>query len=284
MTPQTLRALPVGAAGSARHRRSAETAAAPAWARRLGLRLLSPLCILLIWELASRAGLVSSTIIAAPSQIGSTLWELLRSGELAGHLLVSLGRSLSGLAIGISAGVALALVAGLSRVGEIAVDAPMQMLRTLPSLALVPLFILWLGVGEAMKIAMIAFGTAFPVYLTLFSGIRGVDAKLVEAGWTLGLSRLEQIRHVILPGALPAFFVGLRFSLGLSWLILVVVEQVNATSGIGFLANDARDFARTDVIVICLLIYCLLGLVIDMLVRGLERVALAWRPSFIKEG
>lgn len=281
MMRQALRFMPAPGRAAGRPR-EAGRALALALAHRLALRLASPLCILLLWELASRAGLVGGHIIAAPSQIGATLWELLRSGELADHLLVSLGRSLAGLSFGVSAGVALALVAGLSRVGEIAVDAPMQMLRTLPSLALVPLFILWLGVGEAMKIAMIAFGTAFPIYLTLFSGIRGVDARLVEAGQTLGLTRLEQIRHVILPGALPAFFVGLRFSLGLSWLILVVVEQVNATEGIGFLANDARDFARTDVIVICLLIYCLLGLAIDALVRGLEHVALAWRPSFIK--
>ncbi|MDR2164542.1 MAG: ABC transporter permease subunit [Zoogloeaceae bacterium] len=279
MIRQALRSMPTRARATGRPRELGRTLAL---AYRLALRLASPLCILLLWELASRAGLVGSHIIAAPSQIGSTLWELLRSGELADHLLISLGRSLAGLSFGVSVGVALALVAGLSRVGEIAVDAPMQMLRTLPSLALVPLFILWLGVGEAMKIAMIAFGTAFPIYLTLFSGIRGVDAKLVEAGRTLGLTRLELIRHVILPGALPAFFVGLRFSLGLSWLVLVVVEQVNATEGIGFLAQDARDFARTDVIVICLLIYCLLGLVIDALVRALEHVTLAWRPSFIK--
>ncbi|THF62725.1 ABC transporter permease subunit [Pseudothauera rhizosphaerae] len=248
---------------------------------QLLLRGSSPLAILLIWELASRTGVLPAHILAAPSQIGSAFWNLLASGELLGHLLVSAGRSLAGVSIGVAGGITLALISGLSRAGEIAVDAPMQMLRTLPSLALVPLFILWLGVGEAMKISMIAFGTAFPIYLTLFSGIRGVEAKLVEAAKTLGLTRLELIRHVILPGALPTFFVGLRFSLGGSWLALVVVEQVNAVQGIGFLANDARDFARTDVIVVCLLIYSLLGLTVDVLVRALERWALAWRPSFL---
>ncbi|WP_321857436.1 ABC transporter permease subunit [Paraburkholderia tropica] len=224
---------------------------------------------------------MAQSVIAAPSTIGVSFWTLVASGELANHLLVSLGRVLSGLSIGLVAGIVLALVAGLSRVGEYIVDAPMQMLRTLPSLALAPLFILWLGVGETMKITMIACGTVFVIYQTLFSGIRGIDVKLLEAGRTLGLTRLELIGHVVLPGALPAFFVGLRFALGISWLSLVVVEQVNAISGIGFLASDARDFGRSDVIVICLLIYALLGLAIDVLVRLIERRALAWRPSVI---
>ncbi len=150
------------------------------WAERPGyqllgnllLRLVSPLLLLLVWELASRSGLLPARIIAAPSTIGGTLWQMLGSGELAGHLWVSLKRALSGLTIGVSLGTLLALVAGLSRRGELAIDSPMQMLRTLPFLAIVPLFILWFGVGETPKIALIALGTTFPIYLTLFSGIR----------------------------------------------------------------------------------------------------------------
>lgn len=254
------------------------------WLRNLLLRAISPLVIVLVWELAARLGWIPAHIIAAPSTISVTFWHLIISGELLEHLLVSLTRALSGLLIGVSIGVILALIAGLSKLGEIAVDAPMQILRTLPSLALVPLFILWLGVGETMKIAMIASGTLFPIYLTLFSGIRGVDAKLIEAAKTLSLNKLELIWHVILPASLPSFFVGLRFALSFSWLSLVVVEQVNAVSGIGFLSNDARDFARTDVIVICLMIYGSLGLLIDILVRWMEKLALAWRPSFVEGG
>ncbi|WP_277758029.1 ABC transporter permease [Pseudomonas sp. A34-9] len=250
--------------------------------RDLLARLLSPLLLLLLWELASRTGLLPPRIIAAPSAIGATLWQMLGSGELAGHLWISLQRALSGLAIGVSVGTVLALGAGLSRRGEIAIDSPMQMLRTLPFLAIVPLFILWFGVGETPKIALIALGTTFPIYLTLFSGIRGLDPKLVEAATLLGLKRWELIVHVILPGALPAFFVGLRYAFGISWLGLVVVEQINASAGIGYLVNDARDFMRTDVIVICLIIYSVLGLGIDGLVRLLERFALAWRPTFIR--
>ncbi len=246
------------------------------------LRLLSPVAILLLWEIASRAGLIPARVIAAPSEISTTLWELIRSGELLRHLLVSLQRAVTGLSIGVAIGVSAALVTGLSKRGEIALDSPMQMLRTIPSLALVPLFILWFGIGEFTKVALIVMGTTFPIYLNLFAGIRNIDPKLVEAANTLGLNRRELIWHVILPGALPSFFVGLRYSLGISWLALVFVEQINTTAGIGFLASDARDFMRTDVIVICLLIYSLLGLLIDGLIRTLERLALAWRPSFIR--
>jgi sulfonate transport system permease protein len=245
-------------------------------------RFLSPLVLILLWQAASMAGLIAPRTLAAPTTIIATAWELLVSGELPHHLLVSLARVAAGLAIGVTTGVALALVAGLSRLGEEIVDAPMQMLRTLPFLALVPLFILWFGIGETPKIALVALGSAFPVYLTLFSGIRGVDPKLAEAGRVFGLDRAGLVRHVILPGALPSGLVGLRYALGSAWLSLVIAEQINATAGIGFLINDARDFLRTDVIVVGLLVYALLGLGADALVRAFERRALAWRPNLIK--
>lgn len=246
------------------------------------IRLVSPVVLLLLWELASQTGLLPSRVIAAPSQIGGTLWTMILSGELGKHLWVSLQRALSGLSIGVTIGVVTALISGLSKRGEVILDSPMQMLRTIPALALVPLFILWFGIGEFTKIALIVAGTTFPVYLNLFSGIRNIDPKLIEAANTLGLNRRELIWHVILPGSLPSFFVGLRYSLGISWLALVFVEQINTTAGIGFLASDARDFMRTDVIVICLLIYSVLGLVIDGIIRTLERYALAWRPTFVR--
>ncbi|WP_458096320.1 ABC transporter permease [Roseomonas sp. WA12] len=245
-------------------------------------RFASPLAIVLLWQAASMAGLISPRTLAAPTTILASAWELLASGELPRHLLVSLGRVAAGLAIGVTTGIALALVSGLSRLGEEIVDAPMQMLRTLPFLALVPLFILWFGIGETPKIALVALGSAFPVYLTLFAGIRGVDPKLAEAGRVFGLDRRGLVRHVILPGALPSGLVGLRYALGSAWLSLVIAEQINATSGIGFLINDARDFLRTDVIVVGLLVYALLGLGADALVRAFERRALAWRPNLIK--
>jgi sulfonate transport system permease protein len=152
----------------------------------------------------------------------------------------------------------------------------------LPFLALVPLFILWFGIGETPKIALVALGAAFPIYLNLFSGIRGVEPKLAEMGRVFGLKRAGLIRHVILPAALPAALVGLRYSLGVAWLSLVVAEQVNARSGIGYMINDARDFLRTDVILVGLVLYALLGLTADMLVRALERRLLAWRPQLVR--
>lgn len=274
---------------AARHPRDLQGASRhiPQWLRNwrtpeVLLRLLSPIALLLLWELASQAGLIPQRVIAAPSQIGGTLWAMIASGELGKHLLVSLQRALVGLSIGVSIGVVAALISGLSKRGEVLLDSPLQMLRTIPSLALVPLFILWFGIGEFTKIALIVTGTTFPVYLNLFAGIRNIDPKLIEAANTLGLSRRELIWHVILPGSLPSFFVGLRYSLGISWLALVFVEQINTTAGIGFLASDARDFMRTDVIVICLLIYSVLGLLIDGLIRTLERFALAWRPTFVR--
>lgn len=245
-------------------------------------RLVSPIALVILWEIASRTGIIPPRIIDAPSVVAATFWSLLASGELIYNLWVSLQRVLAGLALGVSLGAVLALVAGLSRLGELAIDPPMHIFRTLPVLALVPLFILWFGIGELPKVLMIAMGTLFPVYLNLFAGIRGVDVKLIEAGRTLGLDRTGLIAHVVLPGALPAFLTGLRYSLAIAWLILVVVEQINATEGLGYMVNNARDFMQMDVIVVCLMVYALLGLLSDFVVRQIESRSLAWRPSFIK--
>lgn len=265
---------------------TATQAPRPAMARRRLLsmrRVISPLVILAAWQAASEFGVISPRVLAAPSAILLSAWGLLVSGALLHHLVISLARVSVGLAIGVSIGTALALVSGLSRIGEDIVDAPMQMLRTLPFLGLVPMFILWFGIGETPKVALVALGSTFPVYLNVFAGIRGVDRKLVEAGQVFGLTRAGLIRHIILPGALPAGLVGLRYSLGVAWLSLVVAEQINADAGIGYLINDARDFLRTDVIVVGLLVYALLGLMADALVRALERRALRGRPSLMAE-
>lgn len=245
-------------------------------------RWLSPLVLLAVWELASRSRIIPERTLAAPSAVLATLWGLLVSGELPQNLLVSFWRVGLGLAIGVSLGTVLALVAGLSRPGEAAVDPIMQIKRTIPTLALTPLFIVWFGIGETPKVALIAFAAMFPVYLNLYSGIRGVDVRLLEGARSFGLSRAELVWHVILPGALPALLVGLRYSLSIALLVLVVAEQINASAGLGYLINNARDFMRTDIIVVCLLVYAMLGLGADALVREVERRALVWRPSLIK--
>jgi sulfonate transport system permease protein len=251
----------------------------PLWRR--GRRFVAPLLLILLWQAAASAGWVSPRVAPAPSAILATATELLKFGELIASLQISLLRVTAGLAIGISIGTVLALTAGLSRIGEDAVDATVQMLRTLPFLGLVPLFILWFGIEEAPKIVLVAVGSAFPIYMALFAGIRGVDKKLVEAGRAFGLTRSEQIIHVILPGALPQALVGLRYALGIALLSLVVSEQVNADSGIGYLIMSARDFLRTDIIFVGLLVYAVLGLCADQIVRALEKSILAWRPSFV---
>ncbi len=242
-------------------------------------RLASTVLLIAIWQAGYAMGLISPRVLAPPSAIVQAAWTIILDGTLPHNLMISLGRVVVGLAIALGLGVPLALLSGLSRAGEDAVDAPLQMARTLPHLALVPLFILWFGIGETPKIALVALGSIFPIYLNLVAAIRGVDPKLIEAGRTLGLSHFAMIRHVILPGALPGFLVGLRYAVGVAWLSLVVGEQINADSGIGYMMMDARDFLRTDIILVGLLTYALLGLMGDQGVRLLERRALAWRPG-----
>ncbi|RWQ35359.1 MAG: ABC transporter permease subunit [Mesorhizobium sp.] len=248
----------------------------PRWLRRLS----GPVLLVLLWHVASRTGVLPGEVLAGPSTVVGSAVKLIDTGELQDAMLISLGRALAGLAVGGSIGVTLAVVAGLFRLGEDLVDATMQMLRTVPNVALIPLLIIWFGIGEAPKIALIALGTAFPLYLNVYAGIRNVDSTLVEAGRTLGLSRAAMIRHVVLPGALPSALVGLRYSLGIAWLALVFGEQINATAGIGYLMANAREMFQTDVIVVCLVVYALLGLGVDFTVRTLEKVFLAWRPAF----
>jgi len=246
-----------------------------------GARRVSVLvALLLLWEALALLGWIDPKSLPAPSSVLLTGWSLVRSGQLGQHLLVSLGRAALGAGAGVLIGGLLGVLAGLFRAGEEVVDAPIQSLRMLPHLALIPLIILWFGIGEVSKDMLVALGTFFPIYINVQAGIRGVDQRLVEAGTVFGLGRLDLVREVVLPGALPSALVGLRQALGIAWLSLVVAEQVNATSGIGFLMTDAREFMRTDVILVGLLVYAGLGLLTDLGVRVMERRALAWRASF----
>jgi sulfonate transport system permease protein len=244
-------------------------------------RFLVPVLILVVWQALDSLGWINSRLMPSPVMVAEAFWQLLVTGQLLGNLWVSLVRVMVGLGIGVVLGTVFGLFAGLSRFGENTVDSTLQMVRTLPHLALIPLFILWFGIGETPKIALIALGSVFPIYLNLFAGIRAVDRKIIEAASTLDLTRSEIIWNVILPGALPSFLVGLRYAVGIAWLTLVVAEQVNANSGIGYLVMNARDFLETDVIFVGLIIYAILGLTTDQMVRAIERRALAWRPSFV---
>ncbi|MEU6573475.1 ABC transporter permease [Streptomyces sp. NPDC046805] len=248
----------------------------PRWLRRAA----GPLVLLVLWQILSGTGVLTSDVLASPSRIAQVGRDLVADGSLPSAMGTSLQRVAVGLLLGTLVGTGLALVSGLFRIGEDLVDAPVQMLRTVPFVGLIPLFIIWFGIGEAPKVAIITLGVTFPLYLNVYAGIRGVDAQLIEAGESLGLSRWGLVRHVVLPGALPGALTGLRYSLGIAWLALVFAEQVNADSGIGFLMVQARDFLRTDVIVVCLIVYAFLGLLADFVVRSLERLLLQWRPTF----
>ncbi|MFG1985528.1 ABC transporter permease [Streptomyces albidoflavus] len=258
------------AAAAGRHSR------VPRWVRRTS----GPLLLLALWQVLSGTGALPAGILAAPGTIARVAVDLVADGSLPSAMAVSLQRVAVGLLLGLVVGVGLALVSGLFRVGEDLVDASVQMLRTVPFVGLIPLFIIWFGIGEAPKVAIITMGVMFPLYLNVYAGIRGVDAQLIEAGESLGLSRWGLVRHVVLPGALPGAMTGLRYSLGIAWLALVFAEQVNADAGIGYLMVQARDFLRTDVIVVCLIVYAFLGLLADFAVRTLERLLLQWRPTF----
>ncbi|NUP18000.1 MAG: ABC transporter permease [Streptomyces sp.] len=248
----------------------------PRWLRRT----TGPVLLLLLWQLLTSTGVLTADVLASPGRIAQVGSDLIADGSLPSAMGTSLQRVAAGLALGTVVGTGLALVSGLFRIGEDLVDAPVQMLRTVPFVGLIPLFIIWFGIGEAPKVAIITLGVTFPLYLNVYAGIRGVDAQLIEAGESLGLSRWGLVRHVVLPGALPGALTGLRYSLGIAWLALVFAEQVNADSGIGFLMVQARDFLRTDVIVVCLIVYAFLGLLADFIVRSLERLLLQWRPTF----
>lgn len=249
-------------------------------------RLVSPLALLVIWQIVGSAGLVSSRKLPPPATVWSEAVKLATQhssayGTLQGAISASVQRIVIGFLIGAVAAVALAIVAGLSRVGEYGVDPIMQMVRTVPLFGLIPVFIVWFGIGEGPKLLLIALATAIPLYLNTFSGIRSIESRFGELARVLGLSRVELLRHVVLPGALPQTLVGLRQALGTAWLALVVAEQLNTHSGLGFMINQASQFLQNDVIIVALLVYTILGLITDSIVRFLERRALAWQFNLI---
>jgi sulfonate transport system permease protein len=243
-------------------------------------RLAGPLLLVAVWQALCSAGVVPARTLAPPSDVVAAAVDLAATGELQHHLLTSLRRVAVGLALGVSTGVVLATLAGLFRLGEDLLDSTLQVLRSIPTLGLIPLMIIWFGIGEQPKVLLVAIGTTFPIYINTYAAIRGVDDRLVEAGATFGLGRWGLVRRVILPGAVPGFLVGLRFALTGSWLVMIVAEQINARSGLGFLINEARSWYRTDIIVMGLAVYGLVGLVADGLVRLLERTLLSWRRGF----
>ncbi|MFD9870025.1 ABC transporter permease [Streptomyces niveus] len=254
--------------------------------RRLGLGrpvpygwALGPLLLLALWAAGSATGLIDARNLSAPWTVVTTAGDLIENGRLQSNLATSAQRAALGLLFGVVGGLLLALVSGLSRIAEGVIDGPVQIKRAIPSLALIPLLILWFGIGESMKVITIALGVFVPVYIHTHNGLRTIDNRYVELAETVRLSRTAFLRHVVLPGALPGFLLGMRFAVTGAWLALVVVEQVNATSGIGYMMELARTYGQTDVIIVGLVVYGLLGLLSDALVRLVERRALSWRRT-----
>ena len=243
---------------------------------------LLPAAIIAGWEAAARAGLSPANVLPAPSAVAEAFWRLTLSGELVRNIGVSTLRALSGFAIGGSIGFALGLANGLSQLSRGLTDTTLQMIRNIPHLALIPLVILWFGIDEEAKLFLVALGVFFPIYVNTLLGIQGVDPQLVEMGRVYGLDRRALFFRVILPGALPSIFVGLRYALGIMWLTLIVAETISASSGLGYMAMQAREFLLIDVVVLSILIYALLGKLADSLARLLERLSLGWHPAFQK--
>ncbi|NEC67268.1 ABC transporter permease [Streptomyces sp. SID9727] len=272
-----------------------DTAAAPVKAppaapsgtrRRLGPgraipfgRLIGPVLVIALWWAASATGYLDPRILSGPGTVLSTASDLVSSGQLQDNVLISLQRAGLGLLFGVGAGVLLAVAAGLSRTGEYLLDGPLQIKRAIPSLAMLPLLILWLGIGEQMKVTVIALGVAVNMYVNTYASLTGIDSRYVELAEGLDLSRAQFIRKVVVPGSLPGFFVGLRLGVTASWLGLIVVEQINATSGIGYMMFQAQQYAQSDVIIVGLVAYGIFGFASDAAVRAVERKVLSWRRT-----
>ncbi|GAA1562139.1 ABC transporter permease [Kribbella sancticallisti] len=240
---------------------------------------LGPVLLLVLWSIGSATGWLDPRVLSAPWTVVTTTGDLVADGRLQSNLLTSAQRAFAGLGLGILLGTVLALLSGLSRIGEAILDGPIQIKRAIPSLALLPLLILWLGIGESMKITTITLGVFVPIYIHTHNGLRTIDSRYVELAETVGLSRWEFIRRVVLPGALPGFLLGLRFAVTGAWLALVVVEQINSTSGIGYMMELARTYGQTDIIIVGLVLYGALGLLSDGAVRLIQRRALTWRRT-----
>ena len=241
---------------------------------------LLPLSIVIVWQAAAQSGWLSTRILPAPLDVLQVGVQLAASGELYHHFWASFKRAVSGLLIGGGIGFVLGMLTGLSRTAQHTLDSTIQMVRNVPLLALIPLVILWFGIGEEGKVFLVALAVFFPIYLNTFHGLRSVDKDLIEMGRIYGLGRIALFREVILPGALPSILVGLRLSLGYMWLFLVVAETISSSEGIGYMTMNAREFLQTDVMVLGIAFYALLGKSSDVLAGLLERHWLAWHTGY----
>ena len=240
-----------------------------------------PILLLAAWEISVASGLLSTRILPSLTAVVVAGFRLARSGELFSDIAISFARAAGGFLIGGSLGFILGLLNGISTLASRTLDSSLQMIRNIPHLALIPLVILWFGIDEEAKLFLVALGVFFPIYLNTYHGVRTVDAGLVEMGRVYGLSGLALFREIILPAALPSILVGLRYALGIMWLTLIVAETISASSGIGYMTMNAREFLQTDVVMLGILIYAALGKLADWCTVRLERRCLRWHPDFV---
>ena len=255
----------------------------PGWPRRAAKRVapwIVPALIVAAWQLLSQSGYIPARILPAPSAVVAAGVRLTKSGELFEHIRMSAQRAALGFLVGGTIGFGLGVISGVSSLGENLLDSSVQMIRNVPHLALLPLIILWFGIDESAKIVLVALGVFFPIYINTFHGIRNTDPHLIEMARVYGLRRFALFRHVVFPGALPSIMVGVRYSLGIAWLTLIVAETIAATSGIGYLAMNAREFMQTDIVVLAILLYAILGKLSDSASRVVERRLLRWHPAY----
>jgi sulfonate transport system permease protein len=246
------------------------------------LSWIVPAIVVLLWEASARIGLIEPQVLPAPSRVFDTAVNLARDGGLFVHLGVSLLRAAAGFVIGGTIGLALGVLVGFSRLAQALLDRSIQMVRAIPFLAMLPLVIVWFGVGEVAKIFLVALAVLFPIYINTMLGIRQIDPKLMELAKVIGLGRSAIVRRIILPGAMPSILTGVRYALAHAWLALVIAETLATTQGIGFLAMDAREFLNTNVILLTMIIYAIIGVVADALVRLLEARYLSWHANYAK--
>ena len=258
---------------------TARTTRTPSRWRQLALRAAAPLLVLVLWQIGSSRGWISPVILPSPATILAAYRELWSTGDLQAALPISLQRAGLGLLVGGLAGLVLGVIAGLSVTAERIYDAPLQMIRTIPFIALVPLFVVWFGIGEDSKVALIIGASIFPVYLNTYHGIRGIDRKLLEVARSFEMSRWQTVRLIVVPQSLPSILVGWRYAAGTALLALVAAEQINSRAGIGYILNTANQFQRTDIILAGILVYAALGLLVDAVMRGIEHLLLPWRAT-----
>ncbi|MFC4022270.1 ABC transporter permease subunit [Oceanobacillus longus] len=243
---------------------------------------LLPIVFIVLWQLLGQYKILTSTLLPTPVEIAQAGIRLFKTGDLQEHVLISTQRALIGFFIGGAVGFALGLFNGTILFFERLTDTTIQMVRTIPHLALIPLVILWFGIDESAKIFLVAVGVMFPIYINTFNGIKNVDRKLIEMGTVYGLSKWKLFTNIILPGSLPSILVGIRYALGVMWMSLIVAETIGADSGIGFMATNAREFMQMDIVVLTIVLYAILGKLSDVIAKLFEKRLLKWNAAFNK--